>query len=63
MVPQLRSERGIKIKDIARVLGVSRPVASEIGNGRRLPSKPEDLDKLCRLLGVNSPRDLFGDPE
>lgn len=52
MVPQLMAERHVRVKDIQRVLGISRPTASKIANGLMIPSKPGDFAKLCELLGA-----------
>ncbi len=52
MVPQLRAEKNVKVQDIADALGISRQTASLIANGKQLPSKPEDLQKLCDLFDV-----------
>ena len=48
------AEKGIKIKDIANALGVSRPTTSKIANAKMLPSDPKDLQKLCDLFGVET---------
>ncbi len=52
MVPQLRAEKKVKVNDIAKALNISRQTASLIANGKQLPQKPEDLQKLCELFGV-----------
>ena len=58
MVPQLMAERGVKVKDIQRTLGISRPTASKIAKGRMIPRDPTDFAKLCDLLRAR-PEDVL----
>ena len=58
MIPQLMAEKGIKVKDIAEVLGISRPTAGKIAKGQMLPSDPDQLAKLFNLLEAK-PEDIL----
>jgi transcriptional regulator with XRE-family HTH domain len=48
---QLREERNISLRDLAKKVGVSAPFLSDIELGRRFPA-PDKLELIAREIGV-----------
>lgn len=50
-VSRLRNERGITLRSLARLVGISAPFMSDLEHDRRRPSK-ETLAKIATVLGA-----------
>jgi transcriptional regulator with XRE-family HTH domain len=51
-IRELREERDVSLRELAKKLGVSAAFLSDIELGRRYPSE-ENLKDLARMLGVS----------
>ncbi|WP_078382035.1 helix-turn-helix domain-containing protein [Sutcliffiella halmapala] len=52
-IKQLRKDRGLSLKEVAKKGGLSHPYISQIENGKRSTPKPEIINKLSIGLDVD----------
>lgn len=50
---QLRTEKGVKLRDLSEQIGVSLPYLSDVERGRRDPLSNSRIQKVAEILGVN----------
>ena len=49
---RLADDRDLTLKDVAKALGISVSMLSDIEQGRRKPFDQEKLEKFCDFLGI-----------
>lgn len=54
MLTAYRDRTGASFQAIADALGVTRGFAQNLVNGNRIPRRPEDINALAALLGVDT---------
>lgn len=60
MIPLLRREHDLTQKELAELLGITRPYLSEIENGKSIPGG-QILSDLCSIFG-KTPEFILGKP-